>query len=217
MLKRLFNCVKSLILLGAVAHLTGCATSTLSSQEAKAFKSMSLGEFLEHRFNDGREAQFHGNTVRYSAFFNSANNVQLSRPTTELSNFCSAGGGQFTAIIRYTGDPVGKFFLNPTSEALSGAAYAVAIGRPELAYTVASMVYNEAMRVNALFNSEATKAAYNNAAASGIYGTFSCGYKDKKQNDWRVNVLPVGFKPRDPSNHLIVSELIIEIAPLRAK
>ncbi len=214
-MKSSYSCAFRYFLLVILTQLAACGTSALSSQDALDFRGVSLEEFLEKRFNDGAQSKFYGNTVRYSAFFNSSNSSQLSRPTTELSRFCTAGGGEFSALIRYTGDPVGRFFLNPTSEALSGAAHAIAIGRPDLAYTVASMVYNQSVRINNVFQSEATKSTYGKAAASGIYGTFECLYKERRGTYWRVNVLPIGFIPRDPNNHLIANELIVEISPLR--
>jgi hypothetical protein len=193
--------------------LTGCATSTLSSVDAEKYKDATLTQFLADRFQD-RQSVFHENSVRYAAYFNDVNNRQLFRPTQEIINFCRAGSGEIVRTRRFSGDPVGKYFTSPAKAAWEAAYFAVSVGRPDLALRSAQMSFEETERINARFDSEGARKAYNEAVSGVTYGAFECKYASALTRNWRVDIVPVGFLPRSPDGNLLSNhKLVIEISP----
>lgn len=196
-----------------IACLSGCATSTLTQSESKQYADLSLVDFLETRFQD-RQSVAVKNTVRYLAYFNDVNFIQLERPTVELRNFCQAGAGKMLRTQAHTGNPLGKFFSTPAGNALRGFLYSTSRGRPDLAQDVAVRTFLLTEFVNSYFEEAEAQRAYATVRDKGTFGTWECKYEQGERKPWRVDVLPIVYAPRrDPGNLLTNHRMIIEVTP----
>ena len=186
--------------------LTGCATSALTVEDAKQYASLDLNEFLAKRFND-KQSRKVGNAIRYEAYFNDVNFVQLERPTTELVNFCKAQGGTAERTEAYSGDLFQRYRTSATHAFLEGSAYARSRGLSrEQAARVGEELADQAQQRNKMVDARAR------GYKTDWYGEWSCRGAAKP---WRVNIVPVALTP-----HVLgsawsenVDMMVIEITP----
>lgn len=186
--------------------LTGCATSALTIEDAKQYASLDLNEFLAKRFND-KQSRKVGNTIRYQAYFNDVNFVQLERPTTEIVNFCNAQGGTAERTETYSGDLFQRYRTSATRAFLEGSAYARSRGLSrDQAAAVGEELADQAQQHNKMVDARAR------GYKTDWYGEWSCRGAARP---WRVIIVPVGLTPHVLGNvgSGNVDMMVIEITP----
>lgn len=198
-----------------IAQLAGCATSTLTPSEAKPLANLSLVDFLNTRFQD-RQSVVVKNTIRYLAYFNDVNYRQLERPTTELSNFCRAGGGTMSRSKAFLGNPVGDFFYTPSQNALKKYQQLVMTARPNVETDAALQSILLHYQRNVILGAADAKKAYSEVLEKGTFGTWVCTYQKPPHVSWQVDVIPIIYAPpSDPGNLLTNHRMILEVTPLQ--
>ncbi|MFM2449386.1 MAG: hypothetical protein RIS44_1836 [Pseudomonadota bacterium] len=204
----------------------GCAARALSPEEAKAFASLSLSEFLKARFAADRQSKSVQNGYVYEAFFNGVNFSQLERPFRELASFCSAQGSDFRLVKAFDGDPIGRYVANPLVWANSYREDAKAVAEKMRLHPMvvqltgenaAESGFKDAQLYNSKFKTVEAKMAYEKAALRGAFGLFDCINPTTNSKRWSSVVLPVGFQLKQANNDLLNNALLIQIAPTEVK
>lgn len=186
----------------AVLALAGCATSTLSVEDAKQYAGLSINEFLGKRFGDGKAPR---GAVQYKAYFNDVNYTQLQRPTTELVNFCKAQGGNPERVKPFTGNPFASYYKSPFVAGVQGAAYARSRGANE---SIANSVGQDVEAQAKAQNEEVDRRSKGYRISKDMYGDWTC---QGAARPWTVSVVPVQFIPQPASQTLPVDVMMIDI------
>jgi hypothetical protein len=214
--------MRKTLAIATVSLLSGCATSTLSQDDANKMADLNLEGFLATRFSDMQSSRY-GNVYLYNAKFTGSNNVQLFRPTNEIVRFCLAQHGTPTRVVQFTGNPLNKIFDDKAYEramnlAIETRTYARAIGvSADVENNAAAIAFeNEVQRSqgnDAMFDRDGAEKAV--AETKRTYGTFECrDSANTSSYKWKVSIVPVGYKPKNPTNVLEPHEMSIQIRPI---
>jgi hypothetical protein len=200
------------VAVASASLLSACATSTLTSQEASQYAGMTLPQFLDARFTD-RQSKHDGGNIYYTAYFNDVNYRQLTRPRAEIARFCRAQGGEPVRAQAYIGNPVARFFPDPTIEAMRTFSYAARKGySQDVSSGAAANAFAETARLNGRYEAADAMRAFSAAAEQVTYGLFECRTSATPNSPaWRVSITPIGYLPKDSNNDLTTHKLIIAI------
>lgn len=214
--------MRKLLAVAAISLLAGCATSTLSQNDANKLANLDLNGFLANRFSDMQSTHY-GDVYLYNAKFTGSNNEQLFRATNEIVRFCFAQHGAPTRVVQFTGNPLSKMFDDNAygramNLAIATRAYARSNGmNSQVEDNAAAIAFeNEIQRSqdsDAMFDREGAEKAL--ADTKKTYGTFECrDSANTTSYKWKVSIVPVGYKPRNPTNLLEPHEMRIQIRPV---
>lgn len=192
--------------------LSACATSTLTPQDATQYAGMTLPQFLNARFMD-RQSKHDGDSIYYTAYFNDINYRQLTRPREEIARFCRAQRGEPIRTQAYVGNPVARFFPDPTIEAIRTFSYAARKGySQDVSSGAAANAFADAANLSGRYEAADAMRAFRAAAEQVTYGLFECRTPATSNAPaWRVSITPIVYLPKDPNNDLTNHKLIIAI------
>jgi len=214
--------MKRIIAAAIALALAGCAARPISQSDADSMAGLTLTEFLNQRFSDAQSTKINDMFI-YTARFTGTNNAQLFRPTEEITRLCKAQHGVPTQVSNYTGNPLANLFSNNSFEQAADLASktrssAKAKGfSAEAENAAAANAFEDSLNhsayVNTVFDREGAEKALANTKRL-TYGDFECREsKDGEVAKWKVRIVPVGYKPKNPSNQLEPHELRIMIHP----
>ena len=207
--------VRWISLLGILAMLTGCATSTLSPSEAQDYASLNPSEFLAKRFNDLQSKQLDGHVV-FVAYYTEMNDRQLYRPALEVSRYCQAQGGTPVLTRIYEGDPLSRVFRNPVLDAVIAKKVAESLNySPQMKYYAISAAIDDALLANRRYDRTGAQKRFREANQNGMFGEFTCfASADRSAKKWIMLITPIGFMPHDPNSSLSSHKLVLDIVPI---
>lgn len=217
--------IKNIITLtGLVTIISGCATPVITAKEVEEkYKGASIIEFLKGQYlRKAYESTglLNGDHIGFVAPFTPMNTDYLYRPYNEIKTFCEVNKGEFNQAVLYSGNPIRPLLKNPYEDSLKKYHLAKKLGFNEYA---SNIVKENQMNKSSQYNSYVSGETGFKGMSDGntlkkailkdkIFGSFTCSVNGEQA--WAVNMIPVKFDPRSPTNQLLTARLYISVGVL---